>query len=195
MKKVLIGAGGHAREIIAQMGVTLDMYVDDDYVTSETKSLSSLNFNDCLLMVAIGDSHKREQIVKRLPKNANYFSFIHPTALILNKNIDIGEGSFIGAYSVLTTDIKIGKHSLLNRFNQIGHDCEIGDFLSMMPGSIISGNCKIGKCFYIGNNSSIREKIEIKDYITIGLNSGVVNNLTESGIYVGSPSRIIKKSL
>ena len=32
MKKVLIGNGGHAREVTAQMGVKLERFVDDQYV-------------------------------------------------------------------------------------------------------------------------------------------------------------------
>jgi UDP-3-O-[3-hydroxymyristoyl] glucosamine N-acyltransferase len=61
-----------------------------------------------------------------------------------------------------------------------------------MPCSVVSGNCTIGNRVYLGTNSSIREKIEICDDVTIGLNSGVVKNIKESGVYVGSPSKKIK---
>jgi UDP-3-O-[3-hydroxymyristoyl] glucosamine N-acyltransferase len=76
--------------------------------------------------------------------------------------------------------------------NQIGHDCQIGDFISMMPGSIISGNCILGNRVYIGSNSSVKEKIYICDDVTIGLVSGVVKNITESGVYGGVPVSKIK---
>jgi UDP-3-O-[3-hydroxymyristoyl] glucosamine N-acyltransferase len=61
-----------------------------------------------------------------------------------------------------------------------------------MPGSIISGNCKIGDSVYLGSNSSVREKTKITDDIIVGLNSGVVKNITESGTYVGVPAKRIK---
>jgi len=32
MKKALVGYGGHAREVMAQMGVNLTCFVDDEYV-------------------------------------------------------------------------------------------------------------------------------------------------------------------
>lgn len=104
-------------------------------------------------------------------------------------NIEIGEGSFIGAYSILTTKIKIGKHSILNRANHIGHDSIAGDYLSMMPVSIISGNCKLGNRVYIGTNSSIREKINVCDDVIIGLNSGVVSDIKDACKYGGVPSK------
>ena len=43
MKKVLIGNGGHAREVMAQMGVNLLRFVDDKYVDDNTLPLSQLN--------------------------------------------------------------------------------------------------------------------------------------------------------
>jgi serine acetyltransferase len=45
---------------------------------------------------------------------------------------------------------------------------------------------------YLGSNSSVREKTKITDDIIVGLNSGVVKNITESGTYVGVPAKRIK---
>ena len=140
MIKVLIGNGGHAREVMAQMGCKLDRFVDEQYVDDDTQPL----------------------------------------------------GSFIGAYSILTTNIKIGKHSILNRGNHIGHDCRIGDYFSAMPGAIVSGNVTIYSLVYMGSNSSIREKLSVHSLATIGMNSAVVKHIEEGGVYVGCPVKKIK---
>jgi sugar O-acyltransferase (sialic acid O-acetyltransferase NeuD family) len=190
MIKVLIGNGGHAREVMSQMGVKLKRFVDDKYVDTDTLPISSLQPDKHIVMVAIANSKDRHDIIQRLPKNTKYFTFIHPTAIIMD-DVEIGDGSFIGAYSILTTNIIIGKHSILNRGNQIGHDSIIGDYFSAMPGSIVSGNVTIGDCVYLGTNSSIREKINICDNVVIGLNSGVVKHLNESGTYVGNSNKKI----
>jgi len=192
MLKVLIGYGGHAREAMSQMNMTLPCYVDDDFINENTLPISKLNFEECEVIVAIGNSIDRKKMVDKLPPNTKYFTFIHPTVLIMDDNIEIGEGSFIGANSILTTNIKLGNHTILNRGNHIGHDTKVGDYLSMMPGSIISGNVKIGDRVYMGNNSSVREKIEICDEVTIGMNGGVVKNINKSGTYVGVPAKRIK---
>ena len=186
MKKVLVGNGGHAREVMAQMGVKLERFVDDQYVDDESKPLSELDPIKHIVMITISDSKDRFDIVQRLPKGIRFFTFIHPTVLIMD-DVEIGEGSFIGAYSILTTNIKIGVHSILNRANHIGHDCKIGHFFSAMPGAIVSGNVTIGDLVYIGTNSSIREKLSIHSSSTVGMNSAVVKNITEPGIYVGVP--------
>lgn len=189
MKKAIFGFGGHAREVAAQINENLTFFVDDGYDNDIANPISSFDPTKYKLMIAVADCQCRENIVKSLPSNTTYFTFIHPTALIMDSNIEIGEGSFIGAYSILTTKIKIGKHAILNRGNHIGHDTTVGNYLSMMPGSIISGNCKLGDRVYIGTNSSVREKINICNDVTVGLNSGVVSDIKDASKYGGVPSK------
>ena len=191
MKKVLIGNGGHAREVMAQMGVNLLRFVDDQYVNSDTLPLSQFDPTEHIAMVAVSNSKDRFDIVQKIPKETQFFTFIHPTALIMG-DVEIGEGSFIGAYSILTTNIKIGKHAILNRGNHIGHDCEIGDYFSAMPGAIVSGDVKIYDCVYMGSNSSIREKLSIHSLCTVGMNAAVVRNIEDNGTYVGVPVKKIE---
>jgi sugar O-acyltransferase (sialic acid O-acetyltransferase NeuD family) len=193
MKLALYGYGGHAQEVAAQIGKTVEFFVDDKYINHIAKPISLFNPETHQMIVAIGDSKSRFDIVQRLPKETVYFTFVHPTALILDDNIEIGEGSFIGAYSILTTNIKIGKHALLNRGNQIGHDTVIGDYFSAMPGAIVSGNVTIYDCVYMGTNSSIREKTSIHSLSTIGMNGCVTTDINQPGTYVGVPVKKIKQ--
>lgn len=192
MKLALFGHGGHAIEVSRQIDQKVTFFVDNQYANDVAKPISEFNPQEYIMMVAVSDSKDRFDIVQRLPKETQYFTFIHPTSLILDSNIKIGHGSFIGAYSILTTNIKIGNHSILNRSCHVGHDTIIGDYLSMMPGSIISGNVTVGDNLYMGTNSSIREKINICSDVTIGLNSGVVKDIEDSGVYAGLPVKKIK---
>jgi sugar O-acyltransferase (sialic acid O-acetyltransferase NeuD family) len=191
MKKVLIGNGGHAREVMAQMGLKLTRFVDDEFVDEDSLPISQFDPTKHAAMVAIANSKDRYDMVQKLPKETQFFTFIHPTALIMG-DVEIGEGSFIGAHSILTTNIKIGNHAILNRGNHIGHDCRIGSYFSAMPGSIVSGNVTIYGLVYMGTNSSIREKLSIHSLSTIGMNSAVIKNIEDSGTYVGCPAKIIK---
>jgi sugar O-acyltransferase (sialic acid O-acetyltransferase NeuD family) len=192
MKLALFGYGGHAREVAAQIDQPITFFVDDKYLTEETKPISEFDPTKYLIMVAVADSKDRFDMVQRLPKETQFFTFIHPTALILSDNVQVGVGSFIGANSILTTNIKLGKHAILNRGNQIGHDSEIGDYFSAMPGAIVSGNVKMHDCVYMGTNSSIKEKLSIHSLSTIGMNSCVVKHIKEPGVYVGVPAKKIK---
>jgi sugar O-acyltransferase (sialic acid O-acetyltransferase NeuD family) len=192
MKLALYGYGGHAREVAAQIDQKVTFFVDDKYSNDIAKPISSFDPSEYKMMVAVGDSKTRFDIVQKLPKETIYFSYIHPTSLILDDNIIIGSGCFIGAYCILTTNITLGDHSILNRGVQIGHDTKIGNYFSAMPGSVVSGNVTIYDCVYLGTNSSIKEKLSIHSLSIIGLNSGVVKDIKEPGVYGGTPSKIIK---
>ena len=187
MKLALFGYGGHAREVACQIGEEVTFFVDDEYTNDIAKPISTFNPKEYMMMVAVADSKDRYDIVQRLPKDTTYFTYIHPTVEVMDDNIEVGEGSFIGAHSILTTNIKLGKHTLLNRGNHIGHDCIIQDYFSAMPGAIVSGNVTIGDCVYIGTNSSIKEKMIICSGVTIGSNATVVKHIIKSGTYVGVP--------
>ena len=192
MKLALFGYGGHAREVASQIDQKVTFFVDDEYANDVAKPISKFNPEEYVMMVAVADSKDRFDIVQKLPKETQYFTYIHPTVLIMDDNIELGEGSFVGANSILTTNIKIGKHAILNRGNQIGHDCVIGDYFSAMPGAIISGNVRIYDLVYMGTNSAIKEKLSIHSLSTIGMNSCVIKHIKESGIYVGVPAQKIK---
>lgn len=196
MKRALIGAGGFANEIKAHM-CQFDMisFVDNNYYRpddSNIKPLSEFNPDEYEVVVCIGDSKKRRDMVSRLPDNTKYFTYIHPTAQILGNDVEIGDGSIICAGVIVTTNCKIGKHTHLNLQTTIGHDCIIGDFFTTAPGVKISGNCKIGNRVYFGTNSSVRQKITTCDDVVIGLNAGVVKNIEEVGTYAGVPAKRIK---
>ena len=196
MKKALIGAGGFAREIKAHINdSTMKCFVDDVYWKENNEyifPLSKFDPNEYEVLVAIGDPRDRFDMIQRLPKNTKYFTFIHPSSILLGNDISIGEGSIICAGCILTTNVKLGNHTHLNLQTTIGHDCEIGDYFTTAPGVKISGNCRIYDCVYIGTNASVKEKISIHSLATIGMNAGVVKNITEPGIYVGTPSKLIK---
>jgi len=194
-EKVLIGAGGFAREVRAHMNdFEMKCFVDPKYLSADEKNVFPMAEFDPLTMqalIVVGDPNHRKEIYSRMPAGTEYFKFIHPSVQILGDDCVIGNGSFIAANCIITTNVKLGEHVHLNLASTIGHDCIIGDFFTTAPGAKISGNCTIGECVYVGTNASIREKLMVCDRVTIGLQAGVVKNIIESGTYVGCPAKKI----
>lgn len=192
MKVAIYGYGGHAREVAAAVRAEYDVefFVDDEYCNDNTKPISSFDPVEYMMMVAIGDSNRRKSVVDKLPKNTLYFSYVHPTALLLDDSIHYGVGTYIGPYCILTTNISMGDHTLLNRGVHIGHDCRIGNYFSAMPASVVGGNVDICDGVYLGASASIKEKIHIKAPSVIGMSAAVVKNITEPGIYTGVPAKL-----
>ena len=192
MKLALFGYGGHAREAACQIEQEVTFFVDDKYSNDIAKPISEFNPEEYMMIVAVADSKDRADIVAKLPKETKYFTFIHPSVHIMDDNIQVGVGSFIGANSILTTNIKLGNHALLNRGNHIGHDSVAGNFFSMMPCAVIGGNVTLGDNVYLGSCSNVREKINVNSNVLIGMNAAVVKDITEPGVYVGTPTKKIK---
>lgn len=197
MKRALIGAGGFAREVKAHMNnLNMPCFVDDKYWYPNKENILPLSDFDpekYEVLVAIGDPRDRFHIVQKLPDNTKFFTYIHPSALLLGEDIEIGEGSIICAGCILTTNIKIGKHGHLNLQTTIGHDTKIGDYFTTAPGVKVSGNCVIYDCVYIGTNASVKQNIQIHSLATIGMNAAVVKHINDNGVYVGIPAKKIEK--
>lgn len=194
MKRALIGNGGHAREVMLQLGRNdLVRFVDDEYCVEGDDlvlPLSSFNPDEYEIMIAIGNSFSRANIERKLPINTRYFSFIHPTAIIAD-DVVMGKGSFIGAFSFVSCNVKLGNHCLLNRAVHIGHDSNIGNFFSAMPSAIVSGSVNVKNRVYMGTNSSTKENVSIESDVTIGAQACVVSDLLDMGTYVGVPAKLL----
>lgn len=198
MKKLaIIGAGGFANEIKAHMKeFSLKCFVDDKYYIPNNNNISPLSEFDpdeYKVIIGIGDSKARCEVVNRLPKETEYFTFIHSSAQIIGNDVEIGEGSIICAGVIITTNCIIGKHAHLNLLTTVGHDCRIGDFFTTAPGVKISGNCSIGDRVYFGTNATIKQKISVCDDVTVGSNAAVVSSIENSGIYVGVPAKKLER--
>lgn len=199
MKKGIIGAGGFGREVYNSLSLgeqtNTVFFVNDEYWYKNDDKilpLSEFKTDEYEVIVAVGNPTNRKKIIESLPSKTKFFTHIHSSVIILDKSVEIGEGSIVCAGSILTTNIKIGKHCHLNLHSTVGHDTIIGEYFTTAPGVKISGNCNIGDCVYFGTNASVREKISVCNNVTIGLNGGVVKDIKESGTYVGVPVKKIK---
>lgn len=193
MKRAIIGYGAFAREVAAQMELDdVKFFVDDGHWNSESKNLFKLSqfySNEYEVIIAIANPSVRSNIVDRLSISTEYFAAIHKSVHIYDKTTFIDKGSIICAGTIISINCKIGRHSHINQLSSVGHDCVFGDFFTTAPGVNISGNNIFGNRVYIGTGSSTREKITICDDVTIGMQSGVIKNITEPGTYIGSPTR------
>lgn len=193
MQIAIVGAGGFAREVASYLSCEFSYFVDDENANLEKGifPLSQLDTKRYKVLVAIGSSKQRADVITRIPKGAKFFTFIHDTAVV-GPDVELGEGTIVCPGVVLTTSIKIGCHAHLNLHSTVGHDCVIGDYFTTAPGTKISGNCKINDHVYFGTNSCTRQGVEVTSDVIVGLNAGVVSNINLPGTYVGTPAKKIK---
>jgi len=195
-KIAIIGYGGFAREIAANLPKnSYDFFINKSHINDNNEKyvneLEKLAFSKYEILIAIGEPNIRKDIYNSLPSSGvDFHTYIDKNAVIMDTSgINIGHGSIITAGSILTTNINIGICSHININSTIGHDCIIGEYFTTAPSVSVSGNCNIGNNVYVGTGCVIREKINICDDVTLGMNCVVTKHISESGIYIGIPSK------
>lgn len=195
MRIGVIGYGSFSREILCRLKMPYDIFyygnLNKEIKNINIYDISKFNPNKYKALITITDNNERETIIKQLPSNTEYFTYIDKNAIFLDKgNIKLGKGNIICAGSIISTNVEIGDFVQINLNTTIGHDTKIGNFTTTAPGVNISGNCTIGNKVYMGTNSSIKQKIKISDDVIIGMNAGVTKDIDKKGIYIGTPATI-----
>ena len=141
------------------------------------------------ICIAMGPLDIRKMILKKYKKNL--LTYISKNSIV-SKSAKINKGSFVQNSCFIGNQARIGDACKINVGAKIHHNSVIGSHTDVAPSSTILGNVKIGFCCYIGSGTIIREKVKISNHIMTGINSTVVKNLTQKGLYVGTPVKKIK---
>lgn len=195
---VIIGAGGHGKviaDIVLNSGDLVIGFLDDG---CNEKSVCGfpvigrisdyVKYKDnCMFVVAIGNAKIREKIVSELP-DVNWYTAIHPTAVISKISTSIGQGTVIMANAVVNPGASIGKHCIINTGAVVEHDNIIEDYVHVSVGAKIAGTVHIGKRTWIGIGATIINNVDIGDDCVIGAGAVVVRNINIKGIYIGIPA-------
>lgn len=199
---ILIGYSGHAfvgADILLAAGVSIAGYCDNeqktfnpfnlDYKGNEIeffKDTNNLHLYNAF--ICIGDNRIREKIYQNLSSlGVSFINAIHPTAVI-GKGVSLGTCIFIAANATINPCCTIGNGSILNTSCSIDHECKIGDFAHIAPGTVLCGNVTVGQRSFIGANSTIIPGKIISNDIIVGAGGVVTKNLSDKGIYKGSPA-------
>ena len=176
MKLGIIGSGGFGRETLLlarDIASSTQSFYDDiffiefdeffkDEVVDNVKvlKLSSIDLQNFVFVIAIGDCHTREKVSKSFSNKARFTSLISPRSYV-SKDLNHNDGLIVMPYCYITCNVKLGKHAQINSSCSIGHDTQIGDYLTLVSGSRIAGNNLINDRVYFSANSSTRQGVKI----------------------------------
>lgn len=199
----LIGAGGHAKVILALLEAQgrkcLGIYDDNEQrhgttllgvpVIGAVKEIPDRC--DILAIIAIGDNAVRKRIAESF-RNIRWATLVHPHSWV-HCSVKIDEGSVIFAGAVIQPDTHIGKHTIINTSASVDHDCRIGDFCHIAPGCHLAGGVTVGDNTFIGVGTTVIPNVAVVANSVIGAGASVVDDITQSGTYVGVPAEVVKR--
>lgn len=210
-KLVVIGASGFGREVawlierINQVAPQWELigFLDDSPQKAEAvingysvlgPVSAAANYSDAYFICAIGSAAIRKNVVEQLKRchDIKFATIIDPN-VVISKHVSVGEGAIICAGSIITVDITIGCHVIINLSCTIGHDSQILDYCTLYPCVNVSGNVRLNRCIELGTGVQIIQGKSICQDVIIGAGAVVVNDIKQSGTYVGVPAKLCTK--
>ena len=207
---IIIGAGGHARVLIAALNVLQREIIgilspDTSLLGQSVAGIRILGDDDKVRDYApdaielvnglgsVSSPEKRKDIYLKFKKDGYLFaSVVHPSAMI-TEDLHLGEGAQIMAGAIIQTGCVIGDNALINTGAILDHDCIIGNHTHIVPGAVLSGDVQVGDMAHIGTAATIIQGIKIGDGAIIGAGAVVIKDIPANVMAAGVPARLIEK--
>lgn len=183
MKAIIIGAGGHAAELVdyirysnqyenVDSEISIVGLLDDNYgnylkynfdIPFLGEITSHIVRHDVFYLMGIANLEYRKKFVNYfLKQGAKFTSYIHPSVSI-SSTATLGEGVVISPNVNLGPNSYVGDFSLVNSRASIGHDTKIGKFNFLSPNVCFSGFTEVGDENLFGINAATIPGIRIGD--------------------------------
>lgn len=203
---VIVGAGGHGREVLDLVEASgrrgeFVGFVDDSALS--TSASERIDARDAHLVgdvawlrstlhgyvLGIGTSAARRDIVERLAGGAGGpITLCDPTSLVGSRST-LGAGVLLCARTVVTTNVTIGDHTHLNVGCVVQHDSMIGEFTTLSPGVHVNGDVTIGADVFVGTGAIVTRGCTVGDGAVVGAGAVVLTDVEPGSRVFGVPAR------
>lgn len=196
---VIIGAGGHGKvvaDIVVESGDKVKGFLDDHFPESKDfigypilgRLRDYMNIVGAEFVIAIGNAKIREKIARGM-KDVQWYTAIHPKAVISSLDVRTGEGTVVMANAVINPGTHIGRHCIINSGAIVEHDNVISDFVHISVGAKLAGTVSVGNRTWIGIGAVVSNNLSVCQDCMIGAGAVVVNNIKKPGTYIGIPAK------
>ncbi|MEE2710452.1 MAG: acetyltransferase [Gemmatimonadota bacterium] len=209
---VIIGAGGHGREVLDilrhQMERTSDLSVlgfidetpdtagkmiDGAEILGDWDWFETADLDNVYVVCAVG----KPAVAARLAERANsldlsFINVISPLAYI-SPFATLAHGVAVFPNVIVNTGVSVGSHCILNVGSTVSHDTKIGRYSNINPGAHLAGNVSIGEGCYIGMAANVIQGTSIGEGTVIGAGATVIRDTPANVTAVGVPARVIRK--
>jgi sugar O-acyltransferase (sialic acid O-acetyltransferase NeuD family) len=203
----IVGAGGFGREVYAWIkqhpefnkSWTLAGFLDDNLEALKSfnnfasvallknHQVLSSNVYVCALGLPLV---KAKLLAPLIEQNADFISFIHPTAVI-GERVKLGRGVIVCPGASISVDISIGDFSMIGPNTTIGHDGTIGAWCTLCAQCDVTGRVTIGDGVFLGSRVSIIPSKKVGNKSILGAGSVVISDVPDGVTVVGNPARIL----
>lgn len=208
---VIIGAGGHGREvaeILQHCARTTEQlrvlgFIDDDRnlrdkvvdglpVLGDWTWFEGIDRHAIAVICAVGTPHVCRQLVQRAEAlSLGFVNAISPLAHV-SPLARIGRGVTVFPHVIINTGADLQDSSILNVGATISHDTRVGRYANINPGVHLAGNVTIGEGCYIGMGANVIQGRSIGSWTVVGAGAIVIRDLPSNVTAVGVPAKVIE---
>ena len=203
---ILIGAGGHAKELLDALdllGMEVIGLTDLDASRAGQQvsgvpiiggdEVPSLHKPGSIQLVnaigSIGSMSARRAAYEKFSKQGFTFAdVIHPAAMVSRRAI-LQAGVQIMAGSIVQADATIALNTIINAGAIVEHDCFVGAHVHLAPGVTLSGAVRIGEATHVGTGATIIQSIQVGKGCTIAAGAVVIGNVPDGATVSGVPAK------
>ncbi len=203
---VVVGAGGHGRELIdvveavnavcptyELLGVLDDNEPDPDRLRRRgVRHLGPVRLLaeiDAAYVIGVGAPAVRRAVDSMATNwRRRAATLVHPRAVI-GRDVLLGPGSVVCALASITTNVRTGRHVHLNIGATVAHDCQLGNYVTLSPGAHVSGTVTLEDDVTIGTGATVIQGLTVGIGTTVGAGAAVVRSLPAGVVAVGVPAR------
>lgn len=203
-KKILvIGAGGHALEILdliknsyEEISFFDNLNKGSNLIHGGYRVLNSFeqvrNYFECEnrnFALGFGGTNRIDLQKKFILLGGLPNSIIAKSSFISESNTLLGKGLNIMHNVQISANVKVGDGTLINSFCSIHHDVVIGESCEIAPHSAILGKVIIGDNTLIGANTTILPGCKIGTNVIVGAGAVVTKDIPDNQKVVGVPAK------
>ena len=192
----LVGAGGHAKVVIATaraLGIQVTAVFDDDEARWGQElcgvpvrgPAAAVSGN---AVIAIGNNRARKKLAHSI--EADWLILCHPSAAV-EPSVRLGPGAVVFAGAVIQPDARVGAHAIINTGATVDHDCTIGDFAHVAPGASLCGGVALEEGVLVGVGASLCPSVHVGEWSVVGAGAVCVDDVAGAVTVAGVPARIV----
>jgi sugar O-acyltransferase (sialic acid O-acetyltransferase NeuD family) len=198
---VVVGAGGHAKVVIAAMramGLRVDAVLDDSrdrwgetfHGAPILGGIGELaGWPGVRAVITVGNNARRRAIAEAHP-GVDWLTVVHPAAIV-HESATLGPGAMVMWRAVVEPDVVIGAHAIVNTGAAVCHDARVGDYAHVSVTSTLAGGAVVGHGVFLGMNACVIGTARVGDWATVGAGASVVRDVPAGATAVGVPARVI----
>lgn len=205
---ILLGAGGHARVLLALakaarycvlgvcdpgLATSSKQHWEGLKVLGDDKVLEKYSPDAIQLMLGVGQlttGTLKERLYDTWSSRGYSFpALVHPSAWIA-PDVRLGAGVQVMAGVIIQPGCSVGENSILNTRSSIDHDCQIGSRVHVAPGATLCGTVSVGLGAFVGAGSVVIQGLQIGERAIVGAGVTLVRDLAPSQTIVGSANRM-----